>query len=673
MKSRLLMIVLALTCTLGACTRSKKLFSLAIMEARSPIASQPIDLAAYEAEYGEYDGVFLFYEDVVEHAGGKEVGAMTALFNAPASWSYQRLARSKYIVFNPRAEWLTTFSVWTKPDTVILKITNPDGTHREFGVSDLRAEKDDYGGKDYRFIFPNVERGSIIETGYAIEFKVGVVAPPPLEHTISLQHTIPAERVLFTFACPEWWQFEIKRLSEIGTPQVDISDDPATRKSLIKVARRDVPAVKSERYAPYFKEMADYLQFRVTNLTMGGATWDATGSWDEVGEDFYKAALKKLENTTPAVQHQTQIVVGNAEKPLDKLRRILEFAGDSIEIDGRNRDGNPDKVLKDRKADIFDLTALTSAMMKEAGLPNDYLLVHSATDGYCDLNYLSLRQFSFPAVGCKIDTAYYTLFPYMEGLQAGVVPPWLLGQNALGVAKGGVHMVKLPDFQQIPSRSEGTYDLTIQEDGLVRVTEELQLTGATAYLMRDSLGTFARAELEEAVKKMLTYTGGTVDLKSFDVLHLDDPYEPLIVRCEYTLDNLVTITPEEVVFQTAGLFSPISGGKWIDDPAEREHDVVINFPVEYLKTVHLRYPESWTVNTSLEDVETSNDFGLISGRYEHSAGLISVDQKAQLNRLRRPKEEYAAFLEIAGERSSLYIPTIVFTVGQAPSEETPEE
>ena len=674
MKVSISLVALALLLTVSACTKSKKLYSLAGMEATSRGASQPVDLAVYEDKYGDYDGVFLFEEEVIEHAGGKEVGFINAFFSMPSTWSFQRIARTKYIVFNPRVEWLTSFTIWIEPDSLYLRITNPGDSTREYGLADLREEKTSYGRGEYRFIFPDVRHGSIIETGYSIDFTVGGgVISPPLEHSIPLQHAIPAEKVLFTYACPEWWTYQIKWNGETGQPLVVEGSDPETRKTVLKVRRTDVPAIKTEKYAPYFKDVADYLQFQVTDLIMGGSKYTAPKSWQEFGSNIRKHGLKKLDNLTSLVQRQTQNVVDWSESPQTKIRRILQFARDSIEIDYRNRDGNPDKVLKDRKANIYDLTALVSAMLAEGGFPNDYLLVHSADEGFCDTNYISMTQFNSPAVGYRLDGEYCAIFPYIEGLPPGVTPPWLLGEPALVLDKGEIRLVHLPDTNQIPCKTSELYDLTINEDGLLNVKEERHLGGVKAFLMRRKLSGLTQREMEEAVKDMLTYTSGNVDLTSFEINELDDPYQPLEMKYEYTIDNLITITPHEALFQTAGLFSPLSGTKLIDDPTERVHGLVIRYGEEFNKKVLIRYPDSWALATPLKNIQAVNDFGMMSGQYELSAGLVSVDQKVQLNRISKPRSAYAEFLEIAGGRSNLHIPTLVFTIDQTSSPVTPKE
>lgn len=669
MRNRVLIVCLVMLVLLGGCTRSKKLFSLAGLEAMSPLV-QPVNVAEYEAKYGDYDGVYIRSERIIEHAGGKDPGAMTLLFNAPPTWNYQEITREKYIVFNPDADWLTTFSVWTKPDHCYLRITNPDGTHREYGLLDLQVEKDSYGGKDYRFIFPDVKRGSIIETGYALEFRVGINLPP-LEHEILLQHSIPADSVVFTYACPEWWSVELKKNSATAWPTVEMTVDEKSKKKVIKALRADVPAIKIEDYAPYFKDMADYVQFQVTKMEIAGIKYEAPDAWDDIGKYYRKKVVKKLDDDASwEVKQRTQIMIGTIEEPMEKVIRILQFVRDSIELDGKSRSGNPDKVLKDRKADIYDLTALAGAMLTEAGISNDYLLVHSGLDGYCDMNYISGRQFYFPALGARVGSEYFTLFPFIKGLQPGVVPPWFLGQPAITLNQG-VSGATVSDSCQVQNGIFEVYDLTIADDGLITVKEEREFQGANAFLARDSLYDLSKAELETTVKGMLTYTDGNVSISSFEVIDLKDPNVPLRILYEYTIDNLVTVTPEEVLFRTAGLFSPISGAKLIDDPAERVNEVVVGHPENYSKSVRIRYPESWQLTTLLHDVEATNDFGNLRGAYTLEPGLITVEQDIHLNRLRMPRETYGEFLEIAGTKSDLYVPTMVFSVGSG--DRTPAE
>ncbi|MDX9858414.1 MAG: hypothetical protein RBT76_11535 [candidate division Zixibacteria bacterium] len=662
MKLRLCVTALAIILALGACTKSKKLYSLTGLEESAPTVA-PVDLAAYEARYGEYDGVFLSYDQIVEHAGGKEQSAASLFFPVPSTWLYQEITRTRYIVFNPRVDWLTTFSLWAQPKDLFLRITNPDGSRREYGLADLRPEDDEFGRKSHRFIFPDVQRGSIIETGYAIEFDVGLV-PPPLRHDVLLQLGVPAEQVSFTYACPEWWTYQVKKNGDNRVPELDITFDPQTKKALLKAVRRNVPAVKSERYAPYFRDVADYLEFQVTKLEMAGAKYEAAGNWTELGDRIYDGAMKDMDEVTMDIRQQIQLAVGPVELPLDKVNRVLAFVRDSVDIDGKNRRGNPGKILKDRKGDVFDVNALTCVMLSELGIPSDFLLAHSALSGYCDPEYVSIEQFYYPATGCRIDGDYYVLFPYIEGLPPGLVPPWFLDQKALAIKKGGVTMIDLPDSSLVPGGVTEQYDLTIDETGLITVDEERVLTGADAFLMRDSLSTLTPPEMQEAASRMLTYSDGSVRLESFDVDGLHEPTEPLRLTFRYTIDNLVTVTPDEVVFQTAGLFAPISGARLVDDPAQRVNDVAVLFAADHRKLIRIHHPSSWSLSTVPADIQKSNEFGSVSGQFARESGFLSVDQHVHLNRIRRPKEAYAEFLDIAGQHSDLHIPTLVFALNE---------
>jgi hypothetical protein len=137
----------------------------------------------------------------------------------------------------------------------------------------------------------------------------------------------------------------------------------------------------------------------------------------------------------------------------------------------------------------------------------------------------------------------------------------------------------------------------------------------------------------------------------------------LQIKLEYTIDNLVTVTPEEVIFQTGGLFSPSStGGERKVDTSERRNPIRIYNDEQTNKNITVQYPASWQLSSTLADIQRSNDFGSVEGKYENSPGKLSIRQTRLLKQSSAPKEKFPELLELISRQSKLSIPTIIFKV-----------
>ena len=139
-----------------------------------------------------------------------------------------------------------------------------------------------------------------------------------------------------------------------------------------------------------------------------------------------------------------------------------------------------------------------------------------------------------------------------------------------------------------------------------------------------------------------------------------------MIRLNYTIDNLVTVTPEEVIFQTGGLFSPSTNNKWKVDTDERQLPIRIYNNEQLNKTITIKHPSNWTLSTELSAVDYKNTFGTIHGTYKATPGELNITQSRTLNRASEPKEKADDLLDVTGRKSRLYIPSLVFKVNQQP-------
>ncbi|MCG8668854.1 MAG: DUF3858 domain-containing protein, partial [Pseudomonadales bacterium] len=98
------------------------------------------------------------------------------------------------------------------------------------------------------------------------------------------------------------------------------------------------------------------------------------------------------------------------------------------------------------------------------------------------------------------------------------------------------------------------------------------------------------------------------------------------------------------------------------DPSDRVNPIRIPYDETVVKSITLNYPETWKPRTAFEKVDFENKFGRIEASYTASKGRLVIKQKVSLNKIRAPKEEIDALLEIMGSGSKLVIPHLVFEV-----------
>ncbi|MEZ4388534.1 MAG: hypothetical protein R3D98_13375 [Candidatus Krumholzibacteriia bacterium] len=665
-----LIVLLGVMSLVSACTSSQRLNFLTVPGDEIAPEDRP-DVAAYQQKYGRYDGVYLFYESTHEHSGNREKD-----FLDRAKWTYTRIIRERYLIFDPTNTELTSYRVYGRPDQIYVRLVAPDGSLRTYGVDDLKTERDEDGDLRFVLVFPDVVPGTLVDLGWEREWRFGYT-PPPLEHDISLQFRYPCERATFTYAYPDWWTLDIKRIREGYDVPLEVTNDVQNKKITLHYEATDIPALEDEPFSPYFKEMADYLEFQVAKLDMAGGHLDRADTWQELADEFQRRVLKRGAKHTDDMVEKAAAITADCTTDLARARAILRYVRDEITVGAEHHDGDYKKVIAEGSGTIFEVVGLTQVLLEAAGIEAYMLFAHSADDGWFDPEYIALGQFRYPAVRAVIDGEDYVLFPYLKHLPLEHTPLWLQGQMALIIASGeeasswdegrvydpGDAMIwRVPEGSRAGNVSRSRFDLDVAADGLLTVTETRILDGDAAFLMRNRFDDLDLQETDDAIKELLTYSDGEVTLERYELRHLEEPEQPLEIVMHYTIDNLVMVTPEEVILQTGGLLSPLSAVDVKLDPDRRQNPIRIAFEEEHDKEITVHYPESWQVSTGLEDVEFTNEFGSLQVGYAHEPGLVTITQTVKLHRASADETHYPQLLELIGERTRLHVPAIVFTV-----------
>lgn len=228
--------------------------------------------------------------------------------------------------------------------------------------------------------------------------------------------------------------------------------------------------------------------------------------------------------------------------------------------------------------------------------------------------------------------------------------------------------ITLPQPSAQTYAADVRYEIKIDEDGIVRVDETATLRGFAAFFMRQRFEDLTDEEREDEARELLTYTETEVEDFTYELIDEDDPNAPLGIRLTYTVDDLVTVTPEEAIFQTGGLLSPASLKAFAVDPKERQLPIRIYNDERTTKRLSIQFPESWTLTTELTDVNERNRFGQALANYTITPGEILGMQRIQLTESDAPKTAYRTLLQITGAQSKLHVPTLVFST--VPTEPT---
>lgn len=612
------------------------------------LAFSTYDVDEYAEKYDGHDGVYIDKEYNVEHhlAGQDWIG-----------YAYSRL---RFIILNEDAEWITTFRVRIDPgeeleDAWVVTMA-PDGAVTRYGVKDFTVDEVSNGSKIYRFAYPEIEVGTVVDEGFDIRYRSG---SDLANFEMPLQYSVPVERVRVRYAYPT--SFSVKSKKTGPEERLDFDyENPRSGKAITYEAR-DLPAVAEEPYSPYFKNMADFFEVSVTAIYSN--TFIA--SWSDYADDFVEFAVDREARRRNRVGDKVEEIVDDSMSDAEKFAAIVGWVQQNIEIAFEYDDRTDfDDVLKEEKGNPFLINGLTRLMLEKAGIDAIFLLVHDGSEGYFDEDYIIPGALTDPAVYAKIDGREYVAVPHRKNFPTDLIPREMQGQRAMKIDEEGfAGFVTLPFGDSERNIVNEVFRLDITEEGVIRVEEENRLDGSLAYFIRRLLEEAEGDELEEVMEGMITYEEGEVELDSWDVENGDDYTKPLILKITYHIDNLVTITPEEVIVQTGGLLSAASATGTKVESEKRINPIKVFHDERLVKEITLRYPSSWNLATELPKTSVENKFGSLEADYETVDGVTTIRMSRTLNRLEAPAEEFTEMIDLLSRRSRYFdVPTLIFDV-----------
>jgi len=655
--------LVALAALMSSCTAPQRVTYLTIPDETSVFVEEDVDVNRLVAEYGEYDGVFLDIGYTIEHVG--EMFAKSgSFFGIPLDeWGYYEIYRQKYVVLNPESQNFTTLVLDEKPDVLYMRVQRPGGGVEMYGVEDLVPDVDEEGKEVFKFAYPNISRGTIIEEAWEYGMNVGSKSAPPLQHDIPLQFHVPVKHIKVSYAYPEWWEIQVKRLSEGEVVDYRTIEDPEHRKLIMVYEERNVPALRPEPYSPSFREVARYLSFKVTFLMMRGSYMADPTDWETFANGASRALFEEKYEVGDDLPKLVDSLTDTLATINDKLPASLSWVRENIEVTGEEHYlGNSKKVLKERRGSVYDVCALTYQMIKACDLPADLVLVHSTEDGWFDLNYVSIREMYQPAVLVTADRKY-CLFPHIQHCPYNYIPSSFQDQMALTLSDEFLSFLSVvPETKAAVNGIDERCEMVVAGDGSVSVVEERDYRGSSAFVMRTIFDAVEPAERREVADSLLSHWSGKATLNDYRIENLSDLTEPLTVVLEYSVNNLLTITPQEILFRTGGLLKPVKFYEGNLRVKDRQNPIDIAYNEHYDRAIVIHHPAEWSMSAVPEDIVVENDFGTAAIRCEADPGTLHITQEIELNRTQQPKERIRELAALIAESSPVNIPTLFFEV-----------
>lgn len=280
-----------------------------------------------------------------------------------------------------------------------------------------------------KFSLPEVKENSIIEYTYTIESDFLFNLQPWYfqddEHPILLTEYMVSIPKFFNYVFLGQGYIPVEK--ETGTNYksyaVSFGSTAAQTQTMnlnaevhvTKWTARNVEPVKDEPHVAALSNNISKVEFQLSQYRFPDmSVQDIMGNWNKVAEKWYEhpEALKPIteKNTwlTKEIEHLLK-----AESKLAVAENIYNYVRDNFTITGRGKyfedKSSLKKVFQNKKGNVGEINLLMIAMLRNAGILAEPVLISTRDNGYANAYYPLVDQYNYLIAQVKIDNKVHYL------------------------------------------------------------------------------------------------------------------------------------------------------------------------------------------------------------------------------------------------------------------------
>lgn len=332
-----------------------------------------------------------------------------------------------------------------------------------------------------------------------------------------------------------------------------------------------------ENYMPAYEDVYSYVYVGPSDV-----------SWEEIGEEYYIETLKPKLVTSDFVKGRVASLIADDDSDSEKLKKLASDVQKSIrykaiEFGMRGIVPNSaDKTFELRYGDCKDHALLLHVMLNEAGVSSSLALVD--VDDRIHKEVPSLDQFDHMIVKVSIDGEDRYVDATNKFLNIWSIPPKnLLHKKALILGE----QIEWGKIEPSNSEKEKIFaQKSVKlDDNFILVQEKLKLFGYFAENFRSWLNSVDFEDRKNRTQSMMRTTGIQVALKEIEFLHEDELNQPLEIKLNYAIPNVVEKKGEGFAVSVPAVWERYY--LEMDEDANRKHPYQNEYPYNLLSIISI--------------------------------------------------------------------------------------
>ncbi len=515
-----------------------------------------------------------------------------------------------------------------------------------------------------RFTLPKLAAGSVIEYSYKQIYDAPLYLPPwvfqaeqPTLYS-ELRITIP-NTIQYATATRGFVQAD---LSEFDSTPTSGAYGEALRHRMVMT---DIPALREE---PYMTTIEDYLrsiEFQLSGYRDHRGYSEVLRTWEDVGaelwsHDMFGRQIGRYKEVSALAESL------KSADDVSTLHAVYDHVSQNINWNGRIGGYIPGQkltdVLQTKAGSVADINILLLALLRDAGVASDPVLISTRDHGMVHETYPLVSQFNSVIVRAEAGGEEWLLDASNPRRPVGMLPGRALNHRGWVARSEASTWIDIEAVEVMSNQVLVVAEIDI--DGTLTGTVTSQDRGYSALSRRESL---TDGDLDGYFRNIIFDDLRTAEIWDFNVENEDDIHQPLVSSASFRITDFA-LPVGDMMYANAHLF-----GRESRNPLHQPERI---FPVDMTYRTETRYILNLTLPDGYELADTPADIVMatpsrgarLMRSVSSAGGDVSVQFVLQFDQVVFQPEEYPGLQRFFSELVAAQQETLVLGRRAAVSE-----
>ncbi len=404
-------------------------------------------------------------------------------------------------------------------------------------------------------------------------------------------------------------------------------------------AAEAVPALTEE---PYLTTLDDYIMkitFELASTRFPGEpVRNYTNTWEKIDEELLAdESFGKVLKRGNSVKHQVETLTKGMATPEEQMLSIYSYVRDHIQWDGHHTLAarqSLKQTLENQSGNVADINLLLTALLREAGIVADPVVLSTRSHGVLRKSFPMLQQFNYVITRAMIGDNQFLLDGTEAACPANLLPVRCLnGEGRLVNEAMGEKWISL-----VPKTAAYSFSMVS-----LQLDQTLHWVGKVTNAANPYDALRLRHEIK-ADHDQAHYLEKNGKLQGWKVNHyalqdVDNLNKPVKEEYEVELTGQYMEAGELVYLNT------VLTGQLAENPFKlenRTYPVDFAYPYQMTYILNLMLPEDYVLEETPEDVFIAlpDHGGMYSYQVKSTGNMVQVLSKLEISRSRFMAEEY---------------------------------